>query len=84
MCLQLQRHLAVLPAARYPDAHIALALAEARLALSERRADKAQACLEACLVKPADEPASSAAAGAKPKPGKRGHRQDKPHTGLPR
>lgn len=55
VCLQLQRHLAVLPAARYPDAHIALALAEARLALSERRADKAQACLEACLVKPADE-----------------------------
>ena len=28
---------------------------QARLALSVRRADKAQACLEACLVKPADE-----------------------------
>lgn len=55
VCLQLQRHLAGLSAARYPDAHIALALAQARLALSVRRADKAQACLEACLVKPADE-----------------------------
>ena len=36
------------------------------------------------LVKPADEPASSAVADAKPKPGKRGHRKDKPDTDLPR
>jgi LuxR family maltose regulon positive regulatory protein len=55
ICLQLQRHLEVLPAGRYPDAQIALALTQARLALSERRADKAQAVLEACLVKPFDE-----------------------------
>ncbi|WP_296221011.1 helix-turn-helix transcriptional regulator [Pseudomonas sp. UBA2684] len=51
ICLQLQRHLAVLPAGRYTDASTALVLCEARLALSERRADKAQAVLEACLAK---------------------------------
>lgn len=55
ICLQLQRHLGVLPVARYPDAHIALALAEARLALCERRPEKAQSVLENCLVKAADE-----------------------------
>ncbi|CAD5108777.1 helix-turn-helix transcriptional regulator [Zestomonas carbonaria] len=49
--LQLQQHLAGLPDGRYADADVALALAEARLALSERRADRAQACLEACLAK---------------------------------
>jgi len=48
--LQLERHMAALPAARYPDAHTALALSEARLALYERRADRAQAALEACLT----------------------------------
>ncbi|MGH8352066.1 MAG: LuxR C-terminal-related transcriptional regulator [Pseudomonas sp.] len=51
VCLQLERHLAVLPAARYADAYSALALSEARLALCERRADKAQAGLEAGLLK---------------------------------
>ena len=50
-CLQLERHLAVLPEGRYPDAHVSLALAQAHLALSERRADKAQAQLEQCLAK---------------------------------
>lgn len=55
ICLQLQRHLEVLPVGRHPDAQIALALTQARLALSERRADKAQAVLEACLLKPLDE-----------------------------
>ena len=50
-CLQLQRHLAVLPAGRYADAETAQALCEARLALTERRADKAQALLEASLAK---------------------------------
>lgn len=50
-CLQLERHLAVLPEGRYPDAHVALALAQAHLALSERRADKAQALLELSLAK---------------------------------
>ncbi|WAC44060.1 LuxR C-terminal-related transcriptional regulator [Pseudomonas sp. SL4(2022)] len=50
-CLQLQRHLAVLPAGRYADADTVLALSEARLALTERRADKAQTVLEACLAK---------------------------------
>ncbi|WP_137817174.1 LuxR C-terminal-related transcriptional regulator [Pseudomonas sp. 2FG] len=51
VCLQMQRHLAVLPAGRYLDAETAQALSEARLALCERRADKAQAGLEACLAK---------------------------------
>ncbi|MCY1276204.1 HTH-type transcriptional regulator MalT [compost metagenome] len=49
--LQLQQHLGGLPQGRYADAEAALALAEARLALSERRADRAQACLEASLAK---------------------------------
>ncbi|AYC32692.1 LuxR family transcriptional regulator [Pseudomonas cavernae] len=51
VCLQLQQHLASLAVGRYPDANTALALAEARLALSERRADRAQSGLEACLAK---------------------------------
>ena len=55
ICLQLERHLAGLSAGRYPDAHAAQVLAEARLALSERRADKAQAMLEACVSKQAAE-----------------------------
>ena len=50
-CLQLQRHLAVLPPGRYADAETVQVLSEARLALSERRADKAQAVLESCLAK---------------------------------
>jgi LuxR family maltose regulon positive regulatory protein len=50
-CLQLERHLAGLPAGRYPDAQSAQVLAEARLALCERRADKAQASLEVHLAK---------------------------------
>ncbi|WP_430472487.1 LuxR C-terminal-related transcriptional regulator [Zestomonas insulae] len=50
-CLQLQQHLGALPEGRYADADAALAMAEARVALSERRADRAQACLEACLAK---------------------------------
>ena len=50
-CLQLQRHLAVLPAGRYADAETVQALSEARLALTERRADKAQTVLEASLAK---------------------------------
>lgn len=50
-CLQLQQHLGALPEGRYADADAALAMAEARLALSERRADRAQATLEACLAK---------------------------------
>lgn len=49
--MQLERHLAALPIERYGDAHTALALSQARLALSERRVDKAQASLEACLSK---------------------------------
>jgi LuxR family maltose regulon positive regulatory protein len=48
---QLERHIAALPIERYGDAHTVLALSQARLALSERRVDKAQACLEACLAK---------------------------------
>jgi|GEM_PF-499829 len=51
ICLQAQQHLAVLPAGRFADAETAQALAEARLALAERRADKAQAVLDACLAK---------------------------------
>ena len=51
VCLQVQRHLAALPAERCTDANTAHALCEARLALSERRADKAQGLLEACLAK---------------------------------
>ncbi|MGB4074963.1 LuxR C-terminal-related transcriptional regulator [Pseudomonas sp.] len=50
-CLQLQRHLAVLQPGRYADAETVLVLSEARLALTERRADKAQTALEACLAK---------------------------------
>lgn len=49
--LQLERHLAPLPIERYGDAHTALALAQARLALVERRVDKLQAGLEACLAR---------------------------------
>jgi LuxR family maltose regulon positive regulatory protein len=49
-CLQLRHQLGVLPQGRYSDADIALVLAEARLTLSERRADKAQAVLERCLA----------------------------------
>lgn len=49
--LQLERHLSLLPIGRYPDAHAAQVLAEARLALCERRADKAQALLESALLK---------------------------------
>lgn len=48
--LQLERHLAALPIERYGDAHTALALSQARLALSDRRVDKAQASLESCLA----------------------------------
>lgn len=48
---QLERHIAALPIERYGDAHTVQALSQARLALSERRVDKAQACLEACLAK---------------------------------
>ena len=50
-CLQLQRHLAVLTPGRYSDVEAALALCEARLALTERRADRAQSTLEAGLAK---------------------------------
>lgn len=49
--LQLERHLLSLPEHRYPDVPVVQALALARLALSERRAEKAQAALEACLTK---------------------------------
>ncbi|MGF6691452.1 LuxR family maltose regulon positive regulatory protein [Metapseudomonas resinovorans] len=55
ICLQLQQHLAVLPLARYSDAHTALALTEARLALTERRPERAQASLENCLARQQDE-----------------------------
>lgn len=55
ICLQLQQHLAVLPLARYADAHTALALTEAHLALSERRPERAQASLENCLARQQDE-----------------------------
>ncbi|MCY1439894.1 HTH-type transcriptional regulator MalT [compost metagenome] len=55
ICLQLQQHLAVLPLARYADAHTALALTEARLALGERRPERAQASLENCLARQQDE-----------------------------
>ncbi|MBX9913340.1 MAG: LuxR C-terminal-related transcriptional regulator [Pseudomonadaceae bacterium] len=55
ICLQLQRHQAESPSGRYPDEQFALALAQARLALSERRADKAQLFLEGSLAKLADE-----------------------------
>jgi LuxR family maltose regulon positive regulatory protein len=55
ICLQSQRHQDDLPAGRYPDAQFALALALARLALSERRADKAQLLLDAALAKLGDE-----------------------------
>ncbi|UCP00365.1 LuxR C-terminal-related transcriptional regulator [Metapseudomonas lalkuanensis] len=55
ICLQLQQHLSVLPLARYADAHTVLALTEARLALTERRPERAQASLENCLVRQQDE-----------------------------
>ena len=40
-----------MPIERYGDAHTALALSQARLALSEQWAERAQASLEACLAK---------------------------------
>ena len=43
VCLQLERHLAALPLARYADAHTALALSVARLALAERRPERHRA-----------------------------------------
>ena len=55
ICQQLQSHLDLLPAGRYSDAQFSLGLAQARLALSERRADKAQVLLEAGLLKLVDE-----------------------------
>lgn len=50
VCLQLARHLSGLNAERYADAQAALVMAEARLALSERHAERAQQRLEACLA----------------------------------
>ncbi|WP_313513606.1 LuxR C-terminal-related transcriptional regulator [Pseudomonas sp.] len=50
ICLQLARSLDALPAERYPDAFGALALSQARLALGERRPEKAQAVLESALA----------------------------------
>ncbi|AGI23986.1 helix-turn-helix transcriptional regulator [Pseudomonas sp. MT3] len=50
VCLQLARHLSGLSAERYADAQAALVMAEARLALSERHAERAQQRLEACLA----------------------------------
>jgi len=50
VCLQLARHLDGLNAERYADAHAALVMAEARLALSERHAERAQQRLESCLA----------------------------------
>ncbi|PZP23988.1 LuxR C-terminal-related transcriptional regulator [Pseudomonas kuykendallii] len=50
ICLQLARLMESLPAERYPDACTALALSQARLALSERRPEKAQAVLESSLA----------------------------------
>ena len=55
ICLQLQRHLAALPARSSGDARVALVLCQARLALSERRADRAVQLLQACLVEQAAE-----------------------------
>ena len=55
ICLQLQRHLGDLPQGRYPDAQFALVLAQAHLALTERRADKALLVLDAALLKLLDE-----------------------------
>jgi LuxR family maltose regulon positive regulatory protein len=55
ICLQLQCHLERFPVGRYPAAQFALAMAQARLALSERRADKAQQIIDAALLKVADE-----------------------------
>ena len=52
---QLQRHLAALPTGRTGDAAVASVLGQARLALSERRADKAVELLEACLREQAAE-----------------------------
>ena len=50
VCLQLERHLAGLSGERHADAQTALVLAEARLALSERHAERAQSKLESCLA----------------------------------
>lgn len=55
ICLQLQCHLERFPVGRYPVAQFALAMAQARLALSERRADKAQQVIDAGLLKIVDE-----------------------------
>lgn len=54
-CLQLERHLDRLDVSRYPDAFAALSLAQARLALSERRPERAQAVLEPLLSAQAGE-----------------------------
>ena len=53
--LQLERHLDRLDISRYPDAFAALSLAQARLALSERRPERAQAVLEPLLSAQAGE-----------------------------
>ncbi|MES2818974.1 MAG: LuxR C-terminal-related transcriptional regulator [Pseudomonadota bacterium] len=50
-CLKLERHLSLLPAGRFPDMQAALTLSMARLALCERRPEKAQAVLESALLK---------------------------------
>ncbi|HLT05442.1 MAG TPA: LuxR C-terminal-related transcriptional regulator [Pseudomonas sp.] len=55
VCLQLERHLDRLDISRYPDAFAALSSAQARLALSERRPEKAQAVLEPLLSAQAGE-----------------------------
>ncbi|WP_263142802.1 LuxR C-terminal-related transcriptional regulator [Pseudomonas sp. RIT-PI-AD] len=54
-CQRLQHHLAGLPEGRYQDVHTAVALSEARLALSQRRPEKAQSCLEECLARQTSE-----------------------------
>ena len=54
-CLQLERQLDRLDISRYPDAFTALSLAQARLALSERRPEKAQGVLEPLLSAQAGE-----------------------------
>lgn len=54
-CLQLERHLDRLDISRYPDAFAALSLAQARLALTERRPEKAQAVLEPLFAAQAGE-----------------------------
>ncbi|MBF0673968.1 LuxR C-terminal-related transcriptional regulator [Pseudomonas sp.] len=50
-CLQLEQHLDKLDPIRYPDAFAALAMAQARLALTEQRPDKAQLALENMLAR---------------------------------